>query len=167
MYLGDNLISWSSRRQTTVSRSSVEAEYHNVATAIAESCWVQQLMQELLRPTETSTIVYCDNVVVAYLSANLGHHRRTKHIELGIHFVREKVALVPAHVLHVPSILEYVDIFTKGLPKVLFREFRSSLLVDALASSECGRVSEGGGWPSCWSTLQRHLAKHAFYTCNV
>ena len=46
MFLGDNLISWSSRRQTTVSRSSAEAEYRAVASAVAESCWVRQLLEE-------------------------------------------------------------------------------------------------------------------------
>jgi hypothetical protein len=57
MYLGDNLISWSSRCQTTVSRSSAEAEYRAISTAVAESCWVRQLMQELHRPIKTATIV--------------------------------------------------------------------------------------------------------------
>jgi hypothetical protein len=79
---------WSSRRQTTVSRSSAEAEYRAVATTVAESWWVWQLLQELHRPIETATIVYCDNVIAVYLSANPVHHRRTKHIELDIHFVR-------------------------------------------------------------------------------
>jgi histone deacetylase 1/2 len=142
MYLGDNLVRWFSRRQTTVSRSSAEAEYRAVATAVAESCWVRQLMQELQCPIQTATIVYCDNVSAVYLSANPVHHRRTKHIELDIHFVREKVALGAVRVLHVPSSSQYADIFTKGLPTALFREFRSSLHVDALPGSDCGGVLE-------------------------
>jgi hypothetical protein len=159
MYLGDNLISWSSRRQTTVSRSSAEAEYHAVAMAVAESCWVRQLLQELHRPIQTATIVYCDNVSAVYLSANPVHHRRTKHIELDIHFVREKVALGDVRVLHVPSTSQYADIFTKGLPTILFQEFRSSLHVDALPSSDYGGVlekesAESAGRASTWSPLQ-------------
>jgi len=47
VYLGDNLVSWSSKRQTTVSRSSAEAEYRAVAHAVAEKCWLRQLLQEL------------------------------------------------------------------------------------------------------------------------
>jgi hypothetical protein len=79
MYLGDNLISWSSRRQTTVSCSSVDAEYCVVATCVAESCWVRQILQEMHRPIHHATIVYCDNVSAVYMSANPVHHRRTKH----------------------------------------------------------------------------------------
>jgi hypothetical protein len=75
-----------------------------------------------------------------YLSANPVQHRRTKHIELDIHFVREKVALGALRVLHVPSSSQFVDIFTKGLPSVLFHEFRSSLHVGEAPSSDCGGV---------------------------
>jgi hypothetical protein len=142
MFLGDNLISWSSRRQTTVSRSSAEAEYRAVATAVAESCWVRQLLQELHRPIDSATIVYCDNVSAVYLSANPVQHRRTKHIELDIHFVREKVALGAVRVLHVPSTSQFADIFTKGLPTALFHDFRTSRHVAALPGSDCGGVLE-------------------------
>jgi hypothetical protein len=50
MFLGQNLVSWSSKRQPTVSRSSAEAEYRAVANCIAESCWMRQLLIELRRP---------------------------------------------------------------------------------------------------------------------
>jgi len=50
VFLGDTLVSWSSKRQTTVSRSSVEAEYRAVAHAVAECCWLRQLLQELHLP---------------------------------------------------------------------------------------------------------------------
>jgi hypothetical protein len=158
MYLGDNLISWSSRRQTTVSRSSAEAEYRAVATCVAESCWVRQILQELHRPIHHATIVYCDNVSAVYMSANPVHHRRTKHIELDIHFVREKVAIGDVRVLHVPSSSQFADIFTKGLPTLLFREFRFSLHVDPLPGSACGGVLEKDTaiaqptWSACQDT---------------
>jgi hypothetical protein len=93
VFLGDNLVSWSSKRQTTVSRSSAEAEYRAVAHAVAKTCWLRQLLQELHAPISSATIVYCDNVSAVYMTANPVHHRRTKHIEIDIHFVREKVAL--------------------------------------------------------------------------
>lgn len=76
-----------------------------------------------------ATIVYCDNISAIYLSHNPVHHQRTKHIEMDIHFVREKVALGHVRVLHVPSAYQYADIFTKGLPRQLFTDFRSSLSV--------------------------------------
>ena len=74
-----------------------------------------------------------------YLSANPVQHRRMKHIELDIHFVREKVALGVVRVLHVPSKFQFADIFTKGLPSALFHEFRTSLHIGE-ASSDCGAV---------------------------
>ncbi|WVZ88497.1 LOW QUALITY PROTEIN: hypothetical protein U9M48_035014 [Paspalum notatum var. saurae] len=125
VYLGDNLISWASKRQTTVSRSSAEAEYRAVAHVVAECCWLRQLLQELHLPLEKATVVFCDNVSAVYMAANPVHHRCTKHIEIDIHFVREKVALGEVRVLHVPSSQQFADIMTKGLPS--FTDFRSSL----------------------------------------
>jgi hypothetical protein len=129
VFLGDNLVSWSSKRQTTVSRSSAEAEYRAVAHAVAETCWLRQLLQELHAPLSSATIVYCDNVSAVYMIANPVHHRRTKHVEIDIHFVRDQVALGQVRVLHVPSSHQFADIMTKGLPVQLFTEFRSSLCV--------------------------------------
>lgn len=129
MYLGDSLISWSSKRQTTVARSSAEAEYRAVANTVAESCWLRKLLYELRCPIKTATIVFCDNVSAVYLSSNPVQHQRTKHIEIDIHFVREKVAIGEVRVLHVPSAHQFADVLTKGLPYAMFQEFRSSLCV--------------------------------------
>ncbi|GJV48766.1 ribonuclease H-like domain-containing protein [Tanacetum coccineum] len=114
VFLGNNLLSWSSKRQFTLSRSSAEAEYRGVANAVAETCWLRNLLRELHTPLSTATIVYCDNVSAVYLSSNPVQHQRTKHIEIDIHFVRD------------PSRYQYADIFTKGLPTALFDEFRDS-----------------------------------------
>ncbi|KAK1628188.1 hypothetical protein QYE76_002503 [Lolium multiflorum] len=93
VYLGSSLVSWSSKRQLTVSRSSAEAEYRAVANAVAKCTWLRQLLSELSCPVDKATVVFCDNVSAVYLSANPVHHRHTKHIELDIHFLREQVAL--------------------------------------------------------------------------
>jgi hypothetical protein len=103
VYLGDNLVSWSSKCQTTMSRSSAEAEYRAVAHVVAECCWLRQLLQELHIQLPSATVVFCDNVSAVYMTANPVHHKRTKHIKIDIHFVREKVALGEIRVLHVPS----------------------------------------------------------------
>ncbi|XP_060202700.1 uncharacterized mitochondrial protein AtMg00810-like [Lycium barbarum] len=92
VFLGDNLISWSSKRQPTFSRSSAEAEYRGVANVVSESCWIRNLLLELHCSIQKATLVYCDNVSAIYLSGNPVQHQRTKHIEMDIHFVREKVA---------------------------------------------------------------------------
>ncbi|GJV12079.1 ribonuclease H-like domain-containing protein [Tanacetum coccineum] len=129
VFLGDNLLTWSSKRQDTLSRSSVEAEYRGVANAIAETSWIHNLLRELHTLLFTATLVYCDNVSAVYMSANPVQHQRTKHIEIDIHFVHDKVAAGHVRVLHVLSRFQYADIFTKGLPYPLFTNFRSSLSV--------------------------------------
>ncbi|GJW38690.1 ribonuclease H-like domain-containing protein [Tanacetum coccineum] len=140
VFLGNNLLSWSSKRQPTLSRSSGEAEYHGVAYAVAETCWLRNLLRELHTPLSSATLVYCDNVSVAYLSCNPVQHQRMKHIEIDIHFVRDLVAVGQVRVLHVPSRYQFADIFNKGLPSALFEEFRSSLRVwcpPAPTAGEC------------------------------
>jgi hypothetical protein len=122
-------VSWSSKRQNTVSRSSAEAEYRGVANAVAECSWLRHLLSELRHDVKQATIVYCDNVSAVYMCKNPVHHKRTKHIELDIHFVRERVAVGNVRVLHVPSDKQFADIFTKGLPSALHEDFRSSLCV--------------------------------------
>ncbi|KAM3366771.1 hypothetical protein ACQJBY_015855 [Aegilops geniculata] len=140
VFLGDSLVSWSSKRQATVSRSSAEAEYRAVANAVAECCWLRQLLGELRIPLPKATVVFCDNISSVYMAANPVHHRRTKHIELDIHFVREKVALGEFRVLHVPTKQQFADVLTKGLPMPAFQDFRSSLCIrppDAAAAAGC------------------------------
>jgi hypothetical protein len=140
VFLGDTLISWSSKRQNTVSRSSAEAEYRAVANAVAEASWLRQLLSELHTPLRHATLVYCDNVSTVYMSSNPVQHQRTKHIEIDLHFVRERVALGAVRVLHVPTTSQFADIFTKGLPTAVFTEFRSSLNarpIDAVTAGAC------------------------------
>lgn len=121
-----------------MSRSSAEAEYRSVAHAVAETVWLRQLLAELQRPVQQATLVYCDNISAVYLAANPVHHRRTKHIEIDIHFVREKVALGQVRVLHVPTSSQFADIFTKGLPTAIFNEFRTSLSVGSPTAETAG-----------------------------
>ncbi|GKD89388.1 ribonuclease H-like domain-containing protein [Tanacetum coccineum] len=129
VFFGNNLLSWSSERQHTISRSIAEAEYHGVANAVAKTTWLQNLLLELHTPLQSATLIYCDNVSAVYMSSNPVQHQCTKHIGIGIHFVRDKVATGHVRVLHVPSRYQYADIFTKGLPSSLFIEFRTSLSV--------------------------------------
>ncbi|KAJ9564595.1 LOW QUALITY PROTEIN: hypothetical protein OSB04_000561, partial [Centaurea solstitialis] len=127
IYLGDNLVSWSSKRQHVVSRSSAEAEYRGIANVVAETAWLRNLLLELYCPLSRATVVFCDNVSAMYLASNPVQHQRTKHVEIDLHFVRERVAIGHVRVLHVPSAYQYADMFTKGLPTSLFLDFRNSL----------------------------------------
>jgi hypothetical protein len=108
---------------------SVEAEYHAVAHAVVEMVCLHQLLAELWRPIEQATVVYCDNISAIYMFGNPVQHWCTKHIEIDIHFVREKVVLGQVHVLHVPSTAQFADIFTKGLAAQPFTNIRFNLNV--------------------------------------
>jgi hypothetical protein len=81
----------------------------------------------LWSPLPHATLVYCDNVSAVYLSTNPVQHQRTKHVEIDLHFVRERVAVGDVRVLRGPTTSQFVDIFIKGLSSSVFLEFRSSL----------------------------------------
>ncbi|GKE95309.1 ribonuclease H-like domain-containing protein, partial [Tanacetum coccineum] len=103
VFLGDNLLSWSAKRQHTLLRSSVEAEYWGVTNVMTETVWLRNLLRELHSPLSTATLVYCDNISAVYMSTNPVQHQRTKHIEINIHFIRDMVTAGQVRVLHVPS----------------------------------------------------------------
>jgi hypothetical protein len=65
VFLGDNLVSWSSKWQPMVSRSSAEAEYRAVANVVVKASWLRQLLQELHGPLTKSSLIYCDNAVLS------------------------------------------------------------------------------------------------------
>ncbi|GKB81178.1 ribonuclease H-like domain-containing protein [Tanacetum coccineum] len=125
----NNLLSWSSKHQSTLSCSSAEEEYRGVANAVAKTCWLRNLLRELHTLLSSATFVYCDNVSDAYLSCNPVQHQRTKHIEIDIRFVHDLVVAGQVRVLHVSSRYQVADIFPNGFPSALFEEFRSSLSV--------------------------------------
>lgn len=137
-----------------VSCYSAEAEYHSLANAVAEACWLRQLLAELRQPLRQATIVYCDNINVVYLSTNPVQHQRTKHVEIDLHFVRDKAAFGDIHVLHVPSLSQYADIFTKGRPTSLFTDFRSGLNVRATSGGDCG---------GCWNVYLVHILTECIF----
>jgi hypothetical protein len=112
-----------------MSRSSAEAEYRAVANGAAECIWLRQLLGELHCAIPKVTVIFCDNVSAVYMSSNPVHHKRTKHIELDIHFVREHVQLGELRVHYVPTAEQFADVMTKGLPTAAFDAFRSSMCV--------------------------------------
>jgi hypothetical protein len=129
VFIGDNLVSWSSKRQNVVSWSSAEVEYHAMANGVVDACWLRQLLHELYSSLTKSTLVYCDNIIAVYLSINPVQHQRTKHVEIDLHFVHERVAIGDVRVLHVSTTSHFADIFTKGLPLSVFLELMSSLII--------------------------------------
>jgi histone deacetylase 1/2 len=92
VFVGLNLVSWSSKKQPTISRSSTEAEYKALTKGAAESIWISSLLIELGFTQQCVPVLWCDNLGATYLTANHVFHARTKHIEINFHFVRERVA---------------------------------------------------------------------------
>jgi histone deacetylase 1/2 len=91
VFLGNNMISWTARKQATISRSSTETEYKALANATTEMLWVQKLLCELKIIHPPQARLWCDNLGATYLSADPVFHARTKHIEIDFHFVRERM----------------------------------------------------------------------------
>jgi histone deacetylase 1/2 len=127
IYFGPNLISWSARKQPTVSRSSTEAEYKSLANATAEVIWVEALLKELGVKTGQVPCLWCDNLGTTYLSANPVFHSRAKHIEMDFHFVRERVARRQLQIQFISTNDQVADGFTKALAIQKYEEFKNNL----------------------------------------
>lgn len=91
IFIGPNLISWRAKKQATISRPTVEAEYRSIAFTTAELMWYVDLFQSLGHSVPIP-ILHCDNKSAINIAKNLVFHHRTKHIEIDVHCVREQVA---------------------------------------------------------------------------
>ena len=100
-FLGSNPISWSSKKQRVVARSSTEAEYRALATAASETMWLSTLFNELAFSVKDSPQLLCDNLGATHLSFNPINHSRMKHIQIDLHFVRGLVQKGSIQVCHV------------------------------------------------------------------
>jgi len=132
VFLGENLVSWSARKQATVSRSSTEAEYKALANATAKIMWIQTLLQELGVPSPRAARLWCDNLGAKYLSANPVFHARTKHIEVDYHFVREHVSKKLLEIEYIASGDQIADGFTKPLTVRHMELFKNNLNLSSL-----------------------------------
>lgn len=115
VFLGGNLISWKSKKQSVISRSSAEAEYRAMANVTGELQWVRMLLSEIGLPTTEASTLCCDNQSAIHIANNPVFHERTKHIEVDCHFVREKVRGGDVRLVHTRSEEQLADIFTKPL----------------------------------------------------
>lgn len=128
LFLGPNLISWSSKKQVLVARSTSEAEYRSMALSTTELLWVQSLLQEIKVPF-TKSILYCDNLSAIALTHSPVLHARTKHMELDIHIIREKVVSQTLLVEHVPAADQIADVLTKPVSFSVFCSLRRKLIM--------------------------------------
>lgn len=122
------VVSWRSRRQPTVALSTTEAEYMASADAARQAVWFRQLLDDLqLGLGKDPFPIMNDNAGTIALSKNPVYHERSKHIGLRHHYLREKVEDGTISLLHIPSVNNIADLFTKPLPRDQFNKLRSLL----------------------------------------
>ncbi|KAL6336783.1 hypothetical protein AAG906_036097 [Vitis piasezkii] len=129
LFLGGNPISWCSKKQKTVARSSIKAEYRAVALTAAKVTWVSHLRSELGITLQQFPTIYCDNLIATYLC----------HIALDYHFVREKVVDGSLKVAHINTHSQLADVLTKPFSKGRFLFFAPRLAFQMELPS-CGGV---------------------------
>lgn len=119
-YLGGCLVSWLRKKKTSISLSTVEAEYIAVATCCTQVLWMKQTLQDLQVQFNEPIPIFCDNTGAINISKNPVMHSKTKHIPIKCHFVREQVAEKNIKLEYVGTKEKITDNFTKHLPREAF-----------------------------------------------
>ncbi|XP_050147277.1 secreted RxLR effector protein 161-like [Malus sylvestris] len=109
VYLGSNPISWQSKKQSTVSRSSTEAEYKAIAHYTADIFWIRSLLRDMHQFLPPPSYLHCDNLSALAICSNPDYH-----------FVREKVQKGDMRVQYLPTKEQVADVLTKGLHSPIF-----------------------------------------------
>ena len=135
--LNGGCISWRSKKQRTVALFSTEVEYMALSDATQEAVWLKAFMRELGEDLSVNALkVYEDNQGAIALAKNPEFHKRTKHIDIRYHFVREKVEDGHVVIEYCPTLNMLADLMTKSIPAVQFGALRSKLGIQASVAIE-------------------------------
>ncbi|GKE75598.1 hypothetical protein Tco_1537639 [Tanacetum coccineum] len=115
VFINDNLISWKSKKQNTLSKSSTKAEYRARASVTSEVIWILKILKDLHCENLLPDKLFCDSNPAIKIAVNPVFHERTKHLEIDLHFVREKILNGVFKTMEVDSTNQIADILTKGL----------------------------------------------------
>ena len=126
--IGSGVVSWSRKKQPTVSLSSTEAEYKALCAATCEVVWLRRLLQDV--GEERKEMIKCDNQSSINIAKTPIFHAMTKHVEAQFHFVREKLQSNEITLMYCNTSVNAADIFTKPLGKIKFELFREMLGVE-------------------------------------
>ena len=125
--LSNGAITWCTSRQSSVSTSTTESEYIAASTAVKEIMWLRQLLHDIGETSlcGESVTLFIDNQSAIKLIKNPVYHKRTKHIDIKFHFIREKYQDKTINIQYINSNEKLADIFTKALPKDKFQRLRT------------------------------------------
>ncbi|TYK00722.1 copia-like protein [Cucumis melo var. makuwa] len=126
-FVGGNLVTWKSKKQNVVARSSAEAEYRAMASTASELIWIKHLLHDMQIECSEPIQMFCDNQAARHIASNPVFHERTKHIEVDCHFIRDKVQSKEIEIPFIRSQEQLADIFTKALDKKTSQQILSKL----------------------------------------
>ncbi|KAA0045052.1 Cysteine-rich RLK (receptor-like protein kinase) 8 [Cucumis melo var. makuwa] len=109
-FVWGNLVTWRSKKQSVVARSSVEAEYRAMSLGICEEIWLQKVLSDLHQECETPLKLFCDNKAAISIANNPVQHDRTKHVEIDRHFIKERLDSGSICILYIPSSQQIADV---------------------------------------------------------
>jgi hypothetical protein len=135
-YLGENLITWNSYKQKTVSLSSCESEFKAATAAAQQALWLRNLFSEVLKQKPAAVTLFVDNNSAIALMKNAVFHGRSKHIEIKYHFIRECIERGEIIVKRVSTNEQKADALTKALPMAKLTVMRHLLGVRDLGACQ-------------------------------
>jgi hypothetical protein len=134
LFLGDSLVSWLSKKQASISLSTIEVEYIAAATYCTQVLWMIQTLADLEVNYTAPILIHCDNTSAISVSKNPIFHSKTKNIPIKYHFLREQVTKSMVSLHYIPSKDHIADIFTKPLAEAYFEYLCQKLGVTPLST---------------------------------